>query len=128
MPRHNIIFMNIINSTQFGSITINNNKYSQVLIIGDEIKERDYKKLSELFGTSHETGDWEIDELIKNNPEIIIIGTGQDGVMSVSQKLAKKVREKEIELVAAPTPEAIVIYNDEIKAGSRVNALMHTTC
>jgi len=41
-----------INSTEFGSITIDDIEYSQVLIVGEKVLEREYNKLKELFGTS----------------------------------------------------------------------------
>jgi len=117
-----------IDSTEFGEITIDGKKYHQVLIIGDSVMERDYEKLEKLFGTSHRIGDWERDELLKGNPEIIIIGTGQSSVMNVDGELEDTLAKKEIELIAVSTPEAVEIYNQKIKEGKRVNALIHTTC
>ena len=117
-----------INSTEFGEITIDNKKYGQVLIVGNSVIERDYEKLEKLFGTTHKIGDWERDELLKENPEIIVIGTGQSSVMSVDGELADGWTKKGIELVAVSTSEAIEIYNTKVKEGRRVNALIHTTC
>jgi len=120
----------MINSTQFGEIIIDDKKYHQVLIIGDKIEERDHKKLHELFDTSHKIGDWEMEKLLSNNPEIIIIGTGQNGAMAPPRLSDFQNRDggKEIELIVEPTPKAIEIYNDQVKLGKRVNALIHTTC
>jgi hypothetical protein len=117
-----------IDSTQFGEVVIDDKKYHQALIIGDKIEERDYKKLKELFDTAHKIGDWEIEALISNNPEIIIIGTGQNGAMSVDEDSAKKLKAKSSELIIAETPQAIEIYNEQVKLGKKVNALIHTTC
>ena len=117
-----------INSTSFGSIIINNKKYSQVLIIGEEIKERNAKKLNELFGTTHQIGDWEIEDLISNSPEIIIIGTGQRGVLKVSDEFKSKIKESGVELKTFITSVAIKEYNKFILQGKKVNALIHTTC
>jgi hypothetical protein len=118
----------MINSTQFGEIIIDDKKYHQVLIVGDSVEERDYKKLEELFGTSHEIGDWEIKKLISNDPEIIIIGTGQTGAMEVDDEIVRKFKEVSIEIIVDITPKAIEIYNDQVKLGKKVNALIHTTC
>lgn len=117
-----------INSTQFGEVIIDNKRYNQVLIIGDSVKERNHKKLKELFNTSHKIGEWEIEELLSNNPEIIIIGTGQNGAMEVDAKTIKKFQDKSIKTTIAGTPKAIEIYNDQVKLGKQVNALIHTTC
>lgn len=120
--------MPYINSTQFGEITIDNKKYQQVLIIEDEVEERKYKKLKELFGTSHKIGDWEIEKLLGNKPEIIIVGTGQNGALEVDEDTAKKLKTNDSELIIVKTPEAIEIYNQKTKENKKVNALMHTTC
>lgn len=117
-----------IDETQFGEITIDKKKYHQVLIAGDKIEERDYKKLKELFDTAHKIGDWEIEELLSNNPEVIVIGTGQNGAMTVDDESAKKLKAISTEVIIAKTPEAIEIYNDRVKLGKKVNALIHTTC
>ncbi len=117
-----------IDSTEFGNVTIDGKKYNQVLIIGDMIMQRDYEKLKELFGTSHKIGDWELEELLKQNPEIIIIGTGQDGAMEIDRELIEDFKKKNIEVIAEITPKAIEIYNEKKKQGKRINALIHTTC
>jgi hypothetical protein len=117
-----------IDSTQFGEVEIDGKKYSQVLIVGDSVVERDYEKLQGLFGTSHKIGDWETETLLKENPEVIIIGTGQDGKLEVDESFLEKMKEKGIEVIAGITPEAIKAYNEKRKAGKRVNALIHTTC
>ncbi|MFZ5559595.1 MAG: MTH938/NDUFAF3 family protein, partial [Patescibacteria group bacterium] len=92
------------------------------------VMERDYEKLERLFGTTHKIGDWEKDELVKENPEIIVIGTGQSNVMSVDGELINGWAKRGIEVIAISTPEAVEIYNEKIKQGKRVNALIHTTC
>ena len=139
--------MPYINSTEFGNVVIDDKKYNQVLIIGDSVMERDYNKLEELFSTSHKIGDWEVEELLKENPEIIVIGTGQNGAMEVDKetlnKLGKpavslrkqagppeseKVSAGNIEVITAETPKAIEIYNEKVKSNKRVNILIHTTC
>lgn len=115
---------------------IDNKKYHQVLIIGDEVEERDYKKLEKMFGSSHEIGDWEIEKLLSNNPEIIIIGTGQTGAMTLDKETIKKFSArggsaqggKDIEIIVDITPQIIEIFNEKIKQGVKTNALIHTTC
>jgi hypothetical protein len=117
-----------INSTEFGSITINDKKYDQVLIIGNKAVERDYDRLKELFGTSHKIGDWEVTELLKEYPDIILFGIGQDGALEVGEDIIKTIKEKGIELIIEKTPQAIVIFNEKVQSGKKINALIHTTC
>lgn len=117
-----------IDSTKFGEITIDDKKYGQVLIIGDAVFERDEEKLRNLFDTTHQIGDWEIEQLLKGNPEIVIVGTGQNGVLQVEKIFLERLRKAGVEVVAAITPEAIRIYNEKTKQGKKVNTLIHTTC
>lgn len=120
--------MPYINGTEFGHITINGQKYGQVLIVGEQILERDYDRLNRLFGTSHQIGDWEVEKLLEQNPEIIIIGTGQSGMLNVDQNFCDKTKNSGVEIITNITPKAIKIYNEKVKEGRRVNALIHTTC
>jgi hypothetical protein len=117
-----------IDSTQFGEITVDGKKYGQVLIVGNLVAERDYPKLKDLFGTSHKIGDWEIEELLEENPEIIVVGTGQNGAMEIDEKFFEEMKKKGIEVIADIAPKASEIFNAKIKEGKRVNALIHTTC
>jgi len=117
-----------IDSTQFGEITIDGKKYSQVLIVGNLVVERNYDKLKDLFGTSHKMGGWEIENLLKENPEIIVVGTGQNGAMEIDENFFKIMKNNGIEVIADLTPKAIEIFNAKVRGGKRVNALIHTTC
>ncbi len=120
--------MSHIDSTQFGEVIIDGVKYHEVLIIGDTVKKRDTEKLKELFDTTHIIGDWEVQELLKENPQIVIVGTGQNGAMEVDENFSNEMNKEGIEVIIAETPKAILIYNDQVKLGKRVNALIHTTC
>lgn len=117
-----------INSYSFGEIIIDNKQYHQVLIIGEEVEERDWERLEKEFGTTHRIGEWEKEKLLSNNPEVIIIGTGHQGVLKIDPSLIDLLRKKGIEFFIALTPKAIDIYNQKIKEKRKVNALIHTTC
>lgn len=117
-----------INNTKFGSVTIDDIKYGQVLIIGPKVVEREAKRLNELFGTTHKIGEWEVEELLKGKPEIVIIGTGQSGVLKVDKKVENEIKEKVNNLIIKKTPRAVAEYNKLTKKGKLVNALIHTTC
>ena len=116
-----------IDSTKFGSITINGIKYSQILIIGNEVIQRDEKALREEFGTTHYISEKEQKKLLSKNPEIIIIGTGAQGVLKTFPEFDKKIAEKGIKLIKLKTLLAAEKYN-QISEQKRVNTLIHTTC
>ena len=117
-----------IDSTQFGEVIIDGKKYHQALIVGESVIERDCEKLKELFDTTHKIGDWEIPELLKENPQIVIVANGQDGAMEIDENFSNEVQKKGIEVIIAKAPEAIKVYNEKYGKRKRVNALIHTTC
>ena len=120
--------MPYINSTSFGEIVIDNKKYGQVIIVGDQIEERDWEMLEKTFGTTHRLGDWEKEKLLEDDPQIIIVGTGQEGVLKVDSSFIDLLKKKGIEFYIVPTPQAVKIYNEKIQEKKKINALIHTTC
>ncbi len=127
-PWYNIYAMPNIDEIKFGSVKIDGKKYHQVLIVGDNIKERESEKLHELFGTSHKIGDWEQATLLESNPEVILIADGFQGALAVEPAVMEKFKKSGAEILTLHSPAAIHKYNDLIKQGKRVNALIHTTC
>lgn len=121
-----------IDKVEWGKIEINGEKYGQVLIIGDQVVERDSARLHDLFDTTHEIGDWEVEELLSNSPKVIILGTGWAGVLKVNSKLnppaGGQISKLGIEIKALKTPKAVQEYNRLTEQGKKVNALLHTTC
>jgi len=118
----------VIDKVEWGKIVVNNQENGQVLIIGDQVFERDSEKLHQLFETTHKIGDWEEEKLFSGRPEIIVIGNGFDGALEVGEKLKAESEELGIELKILKTPQAVEEYNKLMGEGKRVNALIHTTC
>lgn len=117
-----------IDFVEWGKIRIDGEEYKQVLIVEDSVIERDSEKLHQLFGTTHQIGDWEVEELLKEKPEVIVVGTGWEGILEVSEELRAKSEELEIEIKILRTPEAVEEHNKLMEQGKKVNALIHTTC
>ena len=114
--------------TWFGGVKINGQDYRQVLVVGEEIEERDEKELNKLYGTTHRIGPWEVEKLLSNKPEVIIIGNGQSGVLEVTSEVREKIETSGVELRILLTPQAIAEFNKLYQESKRVNALIHTTC
>ncbi|MBN2542054.1 hypothetical protein JXI42_04240 [bacterium] len=112
-------------STQFGSVTIDGKKYSDVIVAEDEVVARKKHVLKKMYGTSHKISKNEVDKLTADNPEYIVIGTGQEGGMEIDKNTRKKIEEKAM-LIILHTPEAIAKYNELVES-HKVNALIHTT-
>ena len=117
-----------IEKVSWGKVKVDGQEYHQVLIIGNEVLERESDKLHRLFGTTHVIGDWEKKKLFSSNPEIILIAAGWSGLVKIDEEFRNKLKEKEIELQTVLTPKVIKRYNQLVQEGKRVNALIHTTC
>ncbi len=115
-----------IDSTAFGKVVVNGNKYEDILIIGNSVIPRDKEKIRAIYGTSHMLSKEEAVKLLKDNPEIVVIGNGQHGALKVDEEAAGVIK-KSAELIVARTPEAIKKYN-ECSRMKRTNALIHVTC
>lgn len=114
-----------IESTRFGCVVIDGKEYGDVIISEGRIIERDRRKLHKLFGTSHRISEEEFELLKAGNPEFIIIGTGQYGVLN-AEGVDEKLRG--FKVLVKKTPEAIKAFNELVSKGKKVNALFHTTC
>ena len=112
----------MIESYQFGLIVIDGEKYSSdVIIYSDHVNANWWRK------ESHRVEPEDIAEIIKAKPEILIIGTGEPGLMKVTPAAAKYIRAKGIRLIIEKTRWAWRTYNDLSKSAQVVGAF-HLTC
>ena len=113
----------MIEGYHFGEIKINGKDYYYDVCI-------DWK--GEVLRWQRKESHWvdvkDIEIALKNQPEVIIIGTGAYGVAKVSDKVKEKLENLKIELVIAPTEEAIKIFEEKIKNQKKVVGLFHLTC
>ena len=117
----------VINKTDFGSITVNKEKYDHDIIItlDGNVKKRKKKLSKAVYGTSHKISLDEIIYTYQDNSEGIVIGTGQYGAAKLSNEASKFLRSKNCEVLVRPTPEAIHEWNKT--EGSWIG-LFHITC
>lgn len=116
-----------IDGTKFGSITIEGNKIEHDIVIrlnGDVEKRK--KKLSKaLYGTSHVISLDEAKHAYQDGAERLIVGTGQSGLVTLSEEAADYFRSKACRVDLLPTPEALKAWNETEGA---VIGLFHVTC
>ncbi|MEO0098233.1 MAG: MTH938/NDUFAF3 family protein [candidate division WOR-3 bacterium] len=112
-----------IERTGFGWIIVDGVKYTSDIIIttNGEIRNR-YEDFS---GSSHSLSEKELEKLLIGNPEVVIIGTGQNGCLSLSPEIKDYLKKKDVEFISLLTPEAIRAFNQEKRKKS---ALFHLTC
>jgi len=74
-------------------------------------------------GKVHFVGLAEIEGLLKEGPDVLIVGTGYDNLVQVEEEIAALPA-----VVILPTPQAIRRYNELRDEGKRVAAIIHSTC
>jgi hypothetical protein len=118
----------IFDRTWFGGVSIDNTTHHDVLVVGENIIDRD-NLIPGWFDNHphHAVYDHELDTLFEEKPQIIIIGSGQSGVLIVPEDVKYRIKKQKIKLIVLETPEAIDEYN-KLSKTKRVNALIHTTC
>jgi len=116
-----------IDATEFGSITIAGQRIEHDVLIrlsGEVAKRR--KKLSKaVYGTSHTVSLAEAEHIYEKGAERLIVGAGQNGMVTLSGEAAEYFAERGLAVDLAPTPEAIARWNT---AKGPVIGLFHVTC
>lgn len=112
-----------INSTQFGYVTIDEKTYSSDIFVYWNGKIEDAKT-----DVRHLLTLKQAKKILEKEPEIFLIGSGQDGYFGVSDEVMHACQNKKIQLIAMPTPEAVEKFNELIEKRKKVVAFIHVTC
>lgn len=94
---------------------------SDLIIYPDKINHSWWRKEGHLLQID------DLSEVLKENPEIIIIGTGYSGIMKVDKDLIIDLKSKGIEIIIEKTSEAVKIFN-EVSPFKKTIACLHLTC
>ena len=114
--------MNIIDSYRFGLVAINGKKYtSDVIIFPDRVRDDWWRK------SGHELCRDDIAEVLTENPEVLIVGTGESGLMGVLPEAKQGIEAQGIKLNVETTDKACQKYN-QLCYSQRVVAGLHLTC
>ncbi len=116
-----------INSVTFGSITINGTTYDFDVLIrsSGEIEKRKKKLSKQVYGSSHTLSKDEAKYCYEDGLQTIMIGSGYEGVLHLSEEATEYFRKKGVEVILCPTPEAVEIFN---KRKPSTAGLFHITC
>ncbi len=99
--------------------------FDVVIGVDGKVAKRDKQVAETLYGSSHQIGPGELKKLCKGNPEVVVIGTGQAGMASLSPEGETLLRDRGVDFETLPSREAAAIYN--AFKGRKV-LLLHVTC
>ena len=107
---------------RFGRITVDGQEHTQDLIImPDRVIAGWWRK------EGHALHPDDLDAVLEAAPDTLVVGTGAQALMKVTQDTRRVLERAGIQLVAAPTARAVEIYSELRKEG-RVAAALHLTC
>ena len=115
-----------IDDYSFGSITIDGEVYHKDLwIIDGRIKKRDKSIAKSKFGTSHRISRKELKRVMTLKTRRIIIGSGNSGLVSLTDRAQKYLEDQSIEVEICKTGELI---QRNIEIGEYDSGIIHLTC
>ncbi len=118
-----------IDSTRFGSISIGGERFEHDVIIGPDgaVSKRKKKLSKRVYGSSHTISLAEAEYVYAHAgpATLLIIGSGQNGMVHLSDEAARYLADQGCRTLLAPTPQALEHWNG---AAGKVAGLFHVTC
>jgi len=111
-----------IDSYSFGKMVIEGQSFDTDLIIYPERVDASWWRKA-----GHRVELEDLTAVLAANPEVLIIGTGYMGLMSVPEELRKELIKKNIGLYVENSRRAVEIFN-LIQAKKKTIAAFHLTC
>lgn len=109
----------------FGLIRINGVTYEKDVVVDrGEVRLRK-KKRSRRFRDEYGHTPLSVEEQIPWKCRRLVIGTGASGGLPIMPQVRREARDRGVELVALPTPQAIELLE---RSRGEVNAVLHITC
>jgi hypothetical protein len=121
----------MIEEYKFGSITIDGKTYHHDV----EVRWGTDEVLDWQRAESHIIDVNDVKRALEENPETIVIGTGQSGVAQVTEEAQREIKSRNIKLIIDRTEAATKTFNirkeeseEEEGKPERVIGLFHLTC
>ncbi len=112
----------MIDSYKFGRISVNGKVYKKdIIIFPNYVKPNWWRK------EGHHLSIEDMEDIIKQKPCLLIIGTGTYGRMYVPRDVKEYIEGQGIELIVEHTEQAVALFNRRSEAEKTVAAL-HLTC
>ena len=111
-----------IDNYSFGRIVINNKTYSSdVIVYPDRVDPSWWRK------EGHYLNKEDLSTIVTAKPDIVIIGTGQSGVMEVPKNTVVFLESQGIKVYIEKTGLAVNLFNRQAK-DKKVIGAFHLTC
>lgn len=115
----------MIEHYDFGLIIVNGKKFTSDLIVFPErVVDGWWRK------EGHKLHIEDLEFVLKSEPkpQVLVVGTGYNGLLKVQPEVENKLKANKIELIIQPTKEVIQTFNKLLNSGKRVAGAFHLTC
>lgn len=112
----------MIDSYRFGEIVVDGVKYQSDLIIYPDRVDDSWWRLE-----GHRLQLDDLRDAVKEQADLIIIGTGAYGMVKVEEDVLQLFKERKLSVQVSKTEKACLAYNCSC-LGKRIIALLHLTC
>jgi hypothetical protein len=111
-----------IEQFRFGEIIIGGRRYTDdLLVLRNRVQSPWWRK------RGHRLQVADLREVLLEEPEVLIVGTGAQGCMKITPEVVRHTRDADIELLEFDTRTACQTYN-HLLGKRRVVAALHLTC
>ena len=113
----------MIEKYSFGKIIVNGVTYTNdIKIVQGRVVSEWWRK------RGHSVSIEDIQDILESNPNVLVIGKGQPGMMRSSKSLRKFLDKNDIELIEEKTSRAITTFNRLLQQEKEVCAGFHLSC
>jgi hypothetical protein len=114
-----------ISDFSFGSIRIDGTTYEKDVVIDHGTVRTRRKKPSKRLRGSFGHTPLSIEERIPWDCRRLVVGTGADGALPVTDEVRREAIRRQVELLVFPTARAIEVFQAH---PGKTNAILHVTC
>ena len=112
----------MIDDHKFGSFVVDGRMYlGDIKIVNNRVRHWEDRR-------KHIITLENIKDLLESNPEMIIIGTGNSGLLKIHENVKEIIMGRRIKLFIDKNLSAIKKYNETISENRKGAALFHATC
>ena len=110
-----------ITAVRFGEVEIDKKVYFSDMVVWWDGK-IEYREKSHNFTIS------DFLELAEKKPDIIVIGTGMNGIVRILAEVKQAAEDKKIEIFTELSPKAAEMFNGFLADRKKAVAVIHSTC
>jgi len=112
-----------IDEYAFGRMVVDGKTYRKDLILVPEGVREDWWR-----DEGHSLVEADLADVFQAKPEVLVIGTGAEGVMGVPPAVRRALKQAGIQAIIERTGEAVERYNALVAGGTRIAGAFHLTC